>query len=73
LQSKQEQNYTIHWPFQLLYGSENWTTEAREARITAVEMKYMRKISVYIVHIIKQTQTAEELNVAATNKQDAPQ
>jgi DNA-binding CsgD family transcriptional regulator len=28
----------------LLYGSENWTIKARDAtRITAAEMKYMRK------------------------------
>jgi hypothetical protein len=28
----------------LLYGSENWTTKARDAtRITAAEMKYMRR------------------------------
>jgi hypothetical protein len=26
----------------LLYGSENWTIKARDARITAAEMKYMR-------------------------------
>jgi hypothetical protein len=27
----------------LLYGSENWTITARDARITAVEKKYMEK------------------------------
>jgi hypothetical protein len=32
----------------LLYGSETWTTEARDAgRITAVEMKYMRRTAGY--------------------------
>ena len=32
----------------LLYGSENWTIKARDARrITAAEMKYMRKTSGY--------------------------
>ena len=32
----------------LLYGSENWTTKARDARrITATAMKYMRKTAGY--------------------------
>jgi hypothetical protein len=32
----------------LLYGSGNWTIKARDARrITAVEMKYMRKTAGY--------------------------
>jgi len=33
----------------LLYGSETWTIEARDARrITAAEMKYMRRTAGYI-------------------------
>ena len=33
----------------LLYGSETWTTKARDARrITAAEMKYMRRTAGYI-------------------------
>jgi hypothetical protein len=32
----------------LLYGSENWTIKARDARkITAAEMKYMRRTAAY--------------------------
>jgi len=32
----------------LLYGSETWTIKARDAgRITAAEMKYMRRTAVY--------------------------
>jgi hypothetical protein len=31
----------------LLYGSENWTIKARDARITAAEMKYMRRTAGY--------------------------
>jgi len=32
----------------LLYGSETWTFKARDARrITAAEMKYMRRTAVY--------------------------
>ena len=32
----------------LLYGSESWTIKARDARrITAAEMKYMRRIAGY--------------------------
>jgi hypothetical protein len=32
----------------LLYGSETWTIKARDARrITAAEMKYMRRITRY--------------------------
>jgi hypothetical protein len=32
----------------LLYGSETWTIKARDARrITAAEMKYMRRIAGY--------------------------
>ena len=27
----------------MLYGSENWTIKAREARITAAQIKYRRK------------------------------
>jgi hypothetical protein len=35
--------------FQLLYGSEKWIIKARDARrITAAEMKYMRKTAGYI-------------------------
>ena len=32
----------------VLYGSENWTTKAREARRITTEMKYMRKIAEHI-------------------------
>jgi hypothetical protein len=33
----------------LLYGSETWTIKARDARITAAEMKYMRRTAGYIL------------------------
>jgi len=34
----------MHWPFQLLNRSENWTINKKGARrITATEMKYRRK------------------------------
>jgi hypothetical protein len=42
----------------LLYGSENWTIKARDTRrITAAEMKYMRKIAecTWIDYIQKNT------------------
>jgi ABC-type ATPase involved in cell division len=51
----------------LLYGSENWTTEARDAtRITAVEMKYMRRTVGYTWtdHKIN-TVIAKELNITS--------
>jgi hypothetical protein len=46
----------------LFYGSENWTTEARdERRITAAEMNYMRRAARYSWTDHKRN--AEELNV----------
>jgi uncharacterized C2H2 Zn-finger protein len=45
----------------LLYGSENWTIKARDARRT--EMKYMRKTAGYTWTDYKtNTEIAEELN-----------
>ena len=48
----------------LLYGSENWTIKARDTkRITAAEMKYMRKTSRYIWTYYKtDPDIAKELN-----------
>jgi hypothetical protein len=48
----------------LLYGSENWTTKARDARIiTAAAMKYMRKTAGYSWSDYKtNTEIAKELN-----------
>jgi hypothetical protein len=38
----------------LLYGSETWTIKARETRrITAAEMKYMRRTAGYIWTVYK--------------------
>jgi hypothetical protein len=49
----------------LLYGSENWTVEARDAtRITAAEMKYMRITAGYTWTDHKtNTEIGKELNV----------
>jgi hypothetical protein len=49
----------------LLYGSETWTVKARDTRrITAAEMKYMRKTAEYISTDYKtNTQIAKELKI----------
>jgi len=48
----------------LLYGSETWTIEARDARrITAAEMKYMRRTAGYTWTDYKTTQIAKELKI----------
>jgi hypothetical protein len=49
----------------LLHGSETWTVKARDARrITAGEMKYMRRIAGYIWTDYKiNVQTAKELKI----------
>jgi hypothetical protein len=49
----------------LLYGSVTWTIEARDSRrITAVEMKYMRRTAGYISTDYKtNTQIAKELKI----------
>jgi hypothetical protein len=49
----------------LLYGSETWTIKARDARrITAAEMKYMRRTAKYIWTDYKtHTQIAKELKI----------
>ena len=51
----------------LLYGCGNWSIEARGTRrITAVEMKYMRKTAEYIWTDYKtNTETAKELNITS--------
>jgi len=48
-----------------LYGSETWTLKARDARrITAAEMKYMRRTAVYTRTDYKtNTQIAKELKI----------
>jgi hypothetical protein len=48
----------------MLYGSENWTIKARDARrITAAEMKYMKITAGYTWTDHKaNTETAKELN-----------
>jgi hypothetical protein len=44
----------------LLYGSENWTIKARDAkRIPAAEMKYVRRKADTLGQIIKQIQTLQ--------------
>jgi hypothetical protein len=44
----------------LLYGSENWTIKARDAkRIIAAEMKYMRRQKDALEQITKQIQTLQ--------------
>jgi hypothetical protein len=49
----------------LLYGSENWTIQARDARrITAADMKYTRTTAGYICPDYKtNTEIAKGLNV----------
>jgi hypothetical protein len=49
----------------LLYGSETWTIKARDARrITAAEMKYMRRTAGYTWTDYKtNTQIAKELKI----------
>jgi len=49
----------------LIHGSENCTTKARDARrITAAEVKYMRKTAVYTWTEYKtMTEITKELNV----------
>jgi hypothetical protein len=49
----------------LLYGGETWTIKARDARrITAVEMKYMRRTAGYIWTDYKtNTQITKELKI----------
>jgi hypothetical protein len=51
----------------LLYGCANWFIEARGTRrITAVEMKYMRKTAEYTCTDYKtNTETAKELNITS--------
>ena len=51
----------------LLYGSETWTIKARDARrITAAEMKYMRRTAVYTWTDYKtNTQIAKELKITS--------
>jgi hypothetical protein len=48
----------------LLYDSENWTIEARDAtRVSAAEMKYMRRTAGYTwADHTTNTETAKELN-----------
>jgi len=50
---------------QVLYGSETWTIKARDARrITAAEMKYMRRTAGYIWTDYKtNAQIAKELKI----------
>jgi len=52
-------------PPALLYGSETWTIKARDAkRITAAEMKYMKRTSGYIWTDYKtNTQIVKELKI----------
>jgi len=49
----------------LLYGSESWTIKARDARrITAAEMKYLRRTAGYTwTDHEKNTQIAKELKI----------
>jgi len=51
----------------LLYGSENWTIKARDARrIAATEIKYMRTTAGYSWTDYKTiTEIAKELNITA--------
>jgi hypothetical protein len=49
----------------LLYGSENWTIIARDARrITAVEMKYVRTAGNSWTNHKTNTEIAKEVNIA---------
>jgi hypothetical protein len=49
----------------LLYGSKTWTVKTRDTRrITAAEMKYMRRTAGYIwIDYKTNTQIAKELNI----------
>jgi len=48
----------------LLYGSETWTVKARDARrITATEMKYMRKAGYIWTDYKTNAQIAKELKI----------
>jgi hypothetical protein len=48
----------------LLYGSETWVIKARDARITAGEMKYVRRTAGYTWTVDKtNTDIAKELNI----------
>jgi hypothetical protein len=49
----------------LLYGSENWAVKARDARrITAAEVKYMRKTAGYTwIYYKTSVEIAKELNI----------
>jgi len=51
----------------LLYGSETWTIKARDARrMTAAEMKYMRRTAGYTRTDYKRnTQIAKELKITS--------
>jgi hypothetical protein len=57
----------------LLYGSENWTVKARDTRrITAAEIKYMRKTAVYIwIDRRTNTEIAKELNITPSLGQNS--
>jgi hypothetical protein len=64
---KQEQSYTTHWPALpvLLCGSETGTVTASDtSRISAAEMKYMRRTAGYTGTDCKtNTQIAKELKI----------
>jgi hypothetical protein len=47
----------------LLYSSENWTTVAQARRITAAEIKYVRKTAGYILDRLQNTEIAKALNI----------
>jgi hypothetical protein len=55
----------------LLYGSETWTVKARDARrITAAEMKYMRRTAGYICTDYRTNgQIAKELKITPIFRQ----
>jgi hypothetical protein len=57
--------YNTLVPLTLLYSSETWTIKARDAtRITAAEMKYMRRKAGYTCRDHKtNTEIANELNI----------
>jgi hypothetical protein len=59
-------NNTLSLPA-LLCGSENWTIKARDLRrITAAQMKYMRKTAEYVWTDCKtNTEIAKGVNIAA--------
>ena len=48
----------------VLYSSANWTIKARDTRITAADMKYMRKAAGYTQTFYKtNTETVKVLNI----------